>query len=45
MSEEFQADPAHVERSAGWVDGERYKVAVVRVLSDRVENGMAHGWH
>lgn len=36
MSEEFEADPAHVQRGARWVDGERDQVAVVEVFSNGV---------
>lgn len=36
MPEELQADPAHVESGARWVDGERNQVAVVEVFSDGI---------
>lgn len=45
MSEELQADPAHVQCGAGWVDGERDQVAVVEVFSDSVQQRVAHRRH
>ena len=45
MSEELQADPAHVERGAGRVDGKWDEVAVVKVFSNGIQQRVAHGRH
>lgn len=45
MSEELQADPAHVERGAGRVDGERDQVAVVKVFPNGIQQRVAHRRH
>lgn len=45
MSEELEADPAHVQRGARRVYGERDQVAVVEVFSDGVQQRVTHGWH
>lgn len=45
MSEELEADPAHVKCSARWINRERHEVAVVEILSDGVQQWVAHRWH
>lgn len=45
MSEELEADPAHVKRCAGRINRQRHEVAVVGVLSDGIQQGVAHRWH
>lgn len=45
MPEELETDPAHVESRAGWINRQRYKIAVVGILSDGVQQGVAHRWH
>lgn len=45
MSEKFQADPAHVKCRAGWINRQRHEITVVGILSDSVQQRVAHRWH
>lgn len=45
VPEKLEADPTHVERRAGRVDGERHEIAVMGVFPYRVQKRVVHWRH